>query len=64
MLGVARVEKRKIEFEVPTVVLNALDRYRSSMIPRPSRNFLIVEALVKYLRDRGETLDPDDPDLT
>lgn len=64
MLGVARVEKRKIEFEVPTAVLDALDHYRSSMIPRPSRNYLIVEACVKYLRDRGVHLEPDDPEIT
>jgi hypothetical protein len=64
MGGACAVEKSQFNIACPKPVAEALDAYLSTLVPRPSRNFLVVECIVEYLRKRGVAIPPleDDAD--
>ena len=58
MLGALAVEKFQFSMDCPKALIEALDAYRASLMPRPSRNFLVTECIVEYLRLRGIPIPP------
>lgn len=63
MFGALRVARSRVQIILPNNILKALDKYVSSMNPRPSRIFIIAEACKEYLKNRGVPIPPmDDSD--
>jgi hypothetical protein len=58
MLGVLPVDSTNINFQIPTSLLVALDRYRTTLTNRPSRSFLIRQFIEECLRMRGVDIPP------
>jgi hypothetical protein len=64
MVGAYTVEKFQFLVDCPKALVEALEAYRATLMPRPSRNFLVVQCIVEYLRQRGVPIPPlgNDPD--
>jgi hypothetical protein len=58
MIGVCSVEQYRVAVVFPKTLVELLDAYRATLVPRPSRNFLLMEATVEYLRARGIAVPP------
>jgi hypothetical protein len=65
MLGVLPVESTNLNLQLPVALLEAFDRHRATLIPRPSRSFLIGQFIVECLRLRGVEIPlPEEPDAS
>jgi len=53
MLGVYHVDKLRVQIAMSPALVQKIDTYRMSLITQPSRNFIIAEACVEYLKARG-----------
>jgi hypothetical protein len=58
MVGACVVENFRIGVDCPKPLAEALEAYRATLVPRPSRNFLVVECIVEYLKTRGIPIPP------
>jgi hypothetical protein len=58
MGGACAVEKFQFGVDCPKPLAEAFDAYRATLVPRPSRNFLVVECIVEYLKKRGIPIPP------
>jgi hypothetical protein len=64
MFGVFMVKKYRIPVEMPRTLVEAIDAYRATQTPRPSRTFLVIQSIVEYLKARGVHIPPvNDDDL-
>jgi len=50
---VCHVEKLRVQISMSPALLQKIDTYRMSLITQPSRNSIIGEACVEYLKSRG-----------
>lgn len=53
MVGVLPVETTNLNLQLPTALLEALDRYRATLDDKPSRSFLIRHCISEYLKRQG-----------
>jgi hypothetical protein len=63
MLGVLPVNSTNLNLQLPTPLLTALDRYRATLIPRPTRSFLIRQFIAECLHARHVEIPlPEEPE--
>jgi hypothetical protein len=58
MGGACAVKTFQFNVACPKPVAEALDAYLATLVPRPSRNFLVVDCIVEYLKKRGIPIPP------
>jgi hypothetical protein len=58
MFGAVAVDKFRFSMECQKSLVEVLDAYRETLVPRPSRNFLVTQCIVEYLRTRGICIPP------